>query len=198
MTARVRSAQILDARGLADVRRDLEARWAEPHRRYHDLEHLDEMLGHLDRFDASDDLVCLLATWFHDAILDPARSDNEERSALLAIEQLSAVGWAIDEIDEVAAIVRATRTHDASAVGREAVVLDADMAILGAEPERYARYLVDVRHEYAHVDDEAFAKGRRAFVEELLGRPRLFATGRGVELWESAARRNLMSELSRP
>ena len=195
MTARARSAAFLDDHGLDGVRRDLERRWAEPHRRYHDLEHLDEMLGHVESLGAAGDLVCHLATWFHDAILEPARSDNEERSAVLATDVLIAEGRPAPEVDEIASIVRATRTHEATATGRTAVVLDADMAILAAEPERYRRYLADVRLEYGHFDDATFTAGRRAFVEELLGRPRLFATPHGVEQWEAAARRNLSSEL---
>ena len=155
------------------------------------------MLDQLETLGAADDLVCHLATWFHDAVLEPRRSDNEERSAQLAIDVLSAAGCSGAEIDEVATIVRATRTHDAAATGREAIVLDADMAILGAEPDRYARYLTDVRREYAHFDDAAFATGRRAFVEELLQRQRLFATDTGVDLWERSARRNLEAELRR-
>ena len=60
---------------------DLVARYGEPHRRYHTLEHIDEMLAVADRLEATDEVTG--AVWFHDAIYDPSRADNEARSAVL-------------------------------------------------------------------------------------------------------------------
>jgi predicted metal-dependent HD superfamily phosphohydrolase len=57
------------------------ALYNEAHRAYHTLTHIDSMLtldgrGRIVESDAIE-----LATWFHDAVYDPTRSDNEERSA---------------------------------------------------------------------------------------------------------------------
>lgn len=201
MLHRRRSSDRLASIGFERVVIDLERRWSEPHRRYHDLVHLDEMLGNLGALGVADDLVCELATWFHDAILDNRRSDNEERSAVLATEMLTtdavkARDAHLDDrdIELIADIIRATKGHEPATEPRTAAVLDADMAILGSAPDRYAVYLRDVRAEYDFLDDEAFRTGRATFTRHVLEQDRIFGTDRGRELWEEPARRNLAGE----
>jgi predicted metal-dependent HD superfamily phosphohydrolase len=77
------------------------------------------------------------------------------------------------------------------------VLSDADLAILAAEPVRYADYAAGVRREYAQVGDHDFAAGRAAVLRDLLDGPRLFATEAGARLWESTARANATSEIAR-
>ena len=52
------------------VAEDLLARWSEPHRRYHDIEHLRDVLDAVDLLDAhaADPMAVRLAAWFHDAV----------------------------------------------------------------------------------------------------------------------------------
>ena len=61
----------------------LKACWSEPHRHYHTLQHLDECLSQLARVRsrAERPAEIEIALWFHDAIYDPRREDNEVRSA---------------------------------------------------------------------------------------------------------------------
>ena len=76
----------------------------------------------------------------------------------------------------VAEMVMATAGHDVDGVDRDtAVLLAADLAVLAAEPSRYADYATAVRREYAHVDDGGWRAGRSAVLRTLLARPRLFA-----------------------
>lgn len=178
--------------------RALLARWAEPHRRYHDLRHLAEVLQALRWLSAGEvpaPVVC--AAYFHDAVHQPAVGDDERRSAELAASVLDGLGRAPDEVDEVVRLVLLTATHAPQpddAAG--ALLCDADLAVLAAPPARYREYAADVRAEYAHLDDEAFRSGRAAVLGELAGRPRLFTTTRGRERWEASARRNLLDELA--
>ena len=177
---------------------DLLARYDEPHRRYHDRRHLAEVLTALRLLTDGPlpvELVC--AAWLHDAVHE-GRDDDEERSAALAARVLRGLSVAPPEVDEVVRLVRMTLTHDPApedVVG--ALLSDADLAVLGADPERYARYAADVRLEYAHVDDEAFRSGRSAVLRSLLDRPRLYVTEEGHRRWEPAARDNLRNEISR-
>ena len=178
---------------------DLLARYDEPHRRYHDRRHLAEVLAALRRLTAGSavppTVVC--AAWLHDAVHD-GRDDDEERSAVLATRVLGDLGVAPDAVDEVARLVRMTLTHDpAPDDAGGALLSDADLAVLGADPARYARYAADVRQEYAHVDADAFRSGRTAVLRTLLERPRLYVTQEAHDLWNAGARRNLRDEISR-
>jgi predicted metal-dependent HD superfamily phosphohydrolase len=169
------------------------ARYAEPHRRYHTLEHLDEVLAAVaELLDLADDPRSVeLAALFHDAIYDPraAPGESERASAELA---RSVVG---DE--EVVRLVLLTAGHDVGPEDRNgAVLVDADLWILGSPRERYERYAADVRAEYAHVDDEAWRAGRSAVLRRFLDRPRLFVTDRFHARLDASARRNLAGELA--
>uniref|UniRef100_A0AAU2V4T8 Metal-dependent HD superfamily phosphohydrolase n=1 Tax=Streptomyces sp. NBC_00003 TaxID=2903608 RepID=A0AAU2V4T8_9ACTN len=175
------------------------ARWAEPHRRYHNTAHLQAVLDHIDVLEqyADDPHLVRLAAWFHDAVYLPDRSENEERSARLAERALSEAGLSQEDTAEVARLVRLTVTHapeDGDANG--AVLCDADLAILAAAPEAYAAYAAAVREEYAFVPDEAFRAGRAEVLTQLLALPRLFRTPYGEREWEAQARENLEAELT--
>ncbi len=53
----------------------------------------------------------------------------------------------------------------------------------------------DVRAEYEHVDDAAFAAGRARVLRRLLDLDPLYRTSAGAALWADSARRNLTAEL---
>ena len=178
----------------------LVAAHTEPLRFYHTLEHLNEMFKVAGKLAdaATAPAAVQLAIWFHDAVYDPRATDNEERSAALAVELLKPLGVPDATLGHVAAMIRAT-AH--SVVGEAdadtAVLLDADLAILSAEERRYARYAADVRREYAWVDDAAYRAGRTKVLEGFLARPRIYRTERMHAAAEEAARANLRAEIAR-
>jgi predicted metal-dependent HD superfamily phosphohydrolase len=172
--------------------------YAQPHRRYHDRRHLAEVLAHVDelRTYALDLDAVRLAAWFHDAVYQPTRSDNEESSAALADQLLPVLGVPAGRVAEVARLVRLTAGHDAGADdGNGAVLCDADLAVLGSASERYADYATGVRLEYAHVDAGDFAAARAAVLRGLLEREPLYRTASARDRWEERARGNIAAEL---
>jgi predicted metal-dependent HD superfamily phosphohydrolase len=175
--------------------RQLLARWREPQRRYHAVAHLVAVLNDVALLEGKG--AVRLAAWFHDAIYWPVRNDNEARSAELAASTLSLLDVDQSTCTEVVRLVHLTTTHDPPPGDNNAMVLcDADLAILGAPPERYRRYATDIRAEYGHLDDDAFAAGRTHVLARLLQRPRLFHTPEGSRRWEATARANLTAELA--
>jgi predicted metal-dependent HD superfamily phosphohydrolase len=97
----------------------------------------------------------------------------------------------------VARLVRLTSDHRPEAGDDDGALLcDADLSVLGGEPEPYARYVAAVREDYAHIGDADFAAGRAAVVRQLLALDPLFHTERARKLWLDAARRNLQGELA--
>lgn len=180
------------ASGLAE----LASRYREPHRRYHTLDHLDEVLVAVESLidDADDPTVVRLAACYHDAVHDPRSATNESDSARLATAQLSALGVPGPMLRAIARLVLMTSDHQALADADEAVLADADLWILGAPSERYRRYAVDVRAEYAHVDDDGWRTGRAAVLDGFLGRDHIYASARFRTDFEAAARDNLADE----
>jgi len=174
---------------------DLIARWSEPQRHYHTLTHLERMLHVVHEWadQADDPRAVALACWFHDAIYDPTSADNETASADLARSVLTALG--VDPA-EVVRLVLLTATHAVEPGDRNGALLaDADLAILATDPVTYAAYATAVRAEYAHVPDDAFARGRAAVLRRLLALPQLFHVPPLHAEWEARARANLTAEL---
>ena len=187
-----------DAPEVAAAGARLLAGYAQPHRRYHDLRHLAEVLARVDDLApaAGDADLVRLAAWFHDVVYDPTRVDNEEASANLAREVLAGLDVPAGRCADVVRIVRLTATHDPAPGDDDGAVLcDADLAVLGSEPARYAEYRDDVRREYAHLPDAQFARGRAEVLHRLALRNPLFRTPAARSRWEARARANMSFEL---
>ncbi len=172
-------------------------RHREPHRHYHVLGHVLDCLGKaaasrpIQRRPAAVDL----ALWFHDAVYDTHRSDNEERSAELAAERLSGI---VPEhfLAEVGTLVLATRHRpDPPPSGDAAVVADVDLTILGEPADRFDAYQAAIRREYSWVPSFVYRRRRARLLEGFLARERIYATDRFYERYEAAARRNLARAL---
>lgn len=179
------------------------AAYSERQRHYHTLQHLRECLAY---FDAAATLAphparVQLALWFHDAVYDPQRSDNEERSAAWAAAAVRHAGCGDEVGRQVEALVLATRHLEPGAPPPPdedtALLLDIDLAILGAAPARFDESEAQIRKEYAHLDDDAFRAGRARVVESFLARPQLYATGAFRAALEKQARTNLERSLAR-
>ena len=185
------------------------ARYAEPHRHYHTATHIMFLLRHLSDMSQasatppSPQLVA--AALYHDAIYDPTVDTNEALSAVLAANDLAEIGWASPRCESVAEMIVATAGHLADPAEQRdagdddaetAMLLDADLAILGAEPGAYQAYVNGVRAEYAHVDDGQWRAGRSMVLQRFLDRPRLFVTDFMYAAAEHRARANIEAELA--
>ena len=134
---------------------------------------------------------CELALWFHDAIYDVKRKDNESRSADWASSVVLAYGLPAECGERVHALVMAT-CHDAVPRGTDQeIVVDVDLSILGARPERFDEYERQVREEYSWVPGIVFRSKRRKMLQELLKRSTIFCTEKFVRAYEAQARENL-------
>jgi predicted metal-dependent HD superfamily phosphohydrolase len=179
---------------------DLVARYSDPARFYHTVGHVAEMLDIIAGLGggARDLGAVRLAAWFHDAVYDTHAADNEERSAAYAEEVLTRLRLPPDMIRKVVDLVLLTKTHqaeDGDADGR--ILKDADLARLGAPPERFAAYSRGIRQEYAWVPEEDYRRSRRQLLEKFLGRERLFSTEPMYSSCEAQARQNLRDEIAR-
>lgn len=183
------------------LREDLIARYAAPQRHYHTTQHLAELfaLWPLVASDAEHPAEVELAIWYHDAVYDATRSDNEVRSAELATAAMQEAGVPVESRERVESLIMATR-HEAVPTGRDArILVDLDLAILGARAERFDEYEAQVRAEYAFVPDVLFRRGRAAVLAGFAEREHIYVTPVLHDRLEEAARANLgRSPFARP
>ena len=181
---------------------DLVKRWSEPHRGYHNLHHLLQVLTVIDSLSSGqEDLQAVrLAAWFHDAIYDPKAADNEAQSAELARAELGTLKLDEALVDDVCELILMTIEHqveEAEDSARRCALLlhDADLSILGAPAAQYLMYVNGVRREYAHVPDKEFTSARSAILQGFLDRERIFLLDDAHERLEESARTNIAAEL---
>jgi len=173
--------------------------YAEPPRHYHNRQHLEECLAELARHRGLAARPALVATagWFHDAVYDPRSATNEEDSAALAVACLEPAGVAALDIAAVRALILCTKTHETAGVVDAALLIDADLAILGQGSERFWQYETAIRNEYAWVPEAAFREKRAEILARFLTRPFLYQTPAFRARYEAMARANLTAAIAR-
>jgi predicted metal-dependent HD superfamily phosphohydrolase len=179
----------------------LEQAYGTAGRAYHTLDHVAEVATEFEHVAAAvgwdRPKEVYLAILFHDAVYVPGASDNESKSAELARRHTARLGV---DVERIAALIEKTAVHGkltpADVDRDEALFLDCDMAILGAAPERFDDYDDAIAEEYSAIPREAYAAGRRAFLERLLSRPRIFLSDHMHARLDAAARANLRRALT--
>ena len=179
---------------------DVVARHRQAHRRYHGVRHVTWVVRHVGELAADvrlDDVEAVVAAaFFHDAVYDPRATDNEAQSARLAARVLVGLGWDPARAASVGAMVRATAAHGDPRDTDTAVLLDADLAVLGSDAAAYQAYVTGVRAEYSHVDGPGWTAGRGEVLRDLLARDPLFATAPARRRWAARAAANMTAELA--
>jgi predicted metal-dependent HD superfamily phosphohydrolase len=173
--------------------REISEYYGGPGRYYHNLNHVLDVLKTVESLSshAKHLHAVKLAAWLHDVIYDSRASDNEERSAEYAVrlcEELSILDGSL-----VASLILKTKTHDAGADTDGQVLLDSDLAILGAAAADYRDYADNIRREFAWVPEAEYRKGRWQVLEKFLERPTIYHLLRHLEV---PARRNLVAEIA--
>ena len=165
-------------------------------RHYHNLQHLQQMLTLLDTIPLDDRACVTLAVWFHDAVYDSRRSDNEERSAQWATSSLSKLKVPTAQIDRISHLILATRSHCSTTEDSDCqALLDCDLSILGTSPDQYQTYAIAIRQEYHWVNDDAYRTGRSRVLQQFLDRDRIYHRPE-LYNYEAQARQNLQAELT--
>jgi len=177
----------------------LETAYSERHRHYHTATHVQECLDLLDlnagEAEHPDEIE--FAIWLHDAVYAPLRKDNEERSADLAVQWLRACGLHAAAAERIRRLIIATRHVDEPGTNDEALLLDIDLGILGAAPDRFDEYEHQVRREYRWVPSFIFRRRRAQLLESFFDREAVYRTKWFREHREEAAKRNLSRAIDR-
>ena len=191
--------QLIGAEGDGEtVFQQLLARYSEQHRHYHNLQHLNECLQLL-----SETINCAvhpgevaLALWFHDSIYERSSTANEIQSARWAAQVLSARAVDAASVARLYELILATQHNYLPKDNDQQLIVDIDLAILGAASERFDEYERQIRAEYAYVPAWLFRRKRRAILQGFLQRKTIYNTALFITKFEQAARDNLNRVLS--
>jgi predicted metal-dependent HD superfamily phosphohydrolase len=181
---------------------DLQKRYIQGRRGYHNMRHIEAVLGDItllapDAGVSDPDLALTqLAACAHDVVYNGIPGLDERASARWARWHLGAAGLAPDHIERVADLILMTITHQCPPDDlAAALLLDADLAILASDEAGYLAYVAAVRGEYNHLDDAEWTAGRSAVLVDLLARDPLFLLPSAVRHWDASAKRNMEDEL---
>ncbi len=178
--------------------RSLLSAYSEKHRHYHTIEHVADCLRHLDTCSAQikEPREVELAIWFHDAIYNPLSGKNERKSADWAASFLSINSAADGLADKVHQLIMLTK-HDALPHTNDASILvDIDLAILGADAATYSVFEQAVRKEYQIIPIFLYRKKRAAVLRGFIERPFIYQNEPFKSECEQQARVNLANAIS--
>jgi predicted metal-dependent HD superfamily phosphohydrolase len=168
-------------------------------RAYHNLNHLEEMLGHLPGLSTSTapaaEPIFGIALVYHDIVYRAGRKDNEARSADQALAFLQKIGVGQADQTRCRKLIMATKTHKAT-TEEEALLVDLDLAVLAREPDYYDEYTLAIRKEFNLFPNFLYRPGRKKALLHFLDKPYIYHGTIARSKWEEAARLNLERELS--
>lgn len=175
------------------------AAYSEKQRAYHTVQHLYECLSlyELIRSELNDPYAVALALWFHDAVYDPEAKDNELKSAEL-FEQAMAQDLSFDTLEKIKRWILATQKHALADETDLQFLLDIDLAILAATPERFIQYEQQIQQEYSWVDLEVYSIKRKQVLIHFYQSEPLYQTVYFQKNFELNAKNNLRRILEYP
>lgn len=158
-------------------------------RHYHDLGHLAAMFAMARRWvPAPPSPTLTMAVFYHDAVYDPRRHDNEARSAELAVARLA--GAAPADLALIDLAIRATERHQAEHPEAQ-LLIDLDLSFLGASQRDFAANVTKLVREFAHLPRADFLRGQARYLRAILDQPHIYYTPAFRRRFEAPARRNL-------
>jgi predicted metal-dependent HD superfamily phosphohydrolase len=175
---------------------EIETYYTSKKRHYHTMVHLENLFQELlpikENFE--DWETVQFSIFYHDIIYNASRNDNEEKSAILAIERLKEIGVSEHQILKCNHQILMTKSHEISDSDTN-YFTDADLSILGKKWEIYEEYFKQIRKEYRIYPDFMYNRGRKKALKHFLEMERIFKTDHFFEKYEDQAQLNLRNEL---
>jgi predicted metal-dependent HD superfamily phosphohydrolase len=179
----------------------LMSQYQEPHRYYHNLNHLHHLFSTpTSNSGYNRSLPRTLFFFFHDSIYNIPSTTNEEDSMAEFESRIRYMGF-VDKSNEIIKIV-----SDAISLSKhtepcnnplQQELLDADLSILGVNPQDYHEYLINIRNEYGVVPQSVWHEKRGEFLEFMLSKPKIFQSTTFHPKYEEQARQNMSEELKK-
>lgn len=176
---------------------ELSALYSNPQRKYHNFDHIQDCLLQLEtvRGISDDPLALEVAIWFHDAIYNPSKKDNEEQSALYAYEKLKVGEVSLEFTQKVKELILATKHLQSQKDHDFQFMVDIDLTNLAVSFEEFVINTQKIREEYTGLSDKDFKRGRAVFLRSMLTRERIYYSDYFFQRYEIAARKNLQESI---
>ena len=148
-------------------------RWNEKHRYYHNTNHLVQILQDIENdfqfksLNIYEKHALLLAAFYHDAVYNPKKEDNEDQSIKLFIASFQ--GKDIKMIDKVCNLIEVTKHRKRPFKKLEKIMWDADNAGFKRGYDHLMRTEKLIQKEYSYLPKEKFREGKIKFLESNLG-----------------------------
>ncbi len=177
--------------------KEIETRYSEKGRHYHNLFHLENMFHELEAVKAniSDFTAVSFSVFYHDIIYDATSKSNEEKSAVKAEKRLSELHVNNDKISIISEQILATKSHQQSDHADTNYLLDADLSVLGKDFKTYMEYTQNIRREYSIYPDFLYKPGRKKVLKHFLELESIFKTEYFKEKYETQAKENIKAEI---
>lgn len=176
---------------------EVEKKYSEKGRHYHDLLHLENMFLELEavKNKITDFPAVSFSVFYHDIVYDASSKSNEEKSASWAEERLGKLGLEKDMVSDITAQIIATKLHQKSDDMDTNYLLDADLSILGKEEAVYLEYTKKIRKEYSIYPDFLYKPGRKKVLKHFLELESIFKTEEFIDRYQVKAKENMAAEL---
>lgn len=172
-------------------------KYSENHRAYHNLNHLEELFSYYDQYHnkLENPNTIAFSIFYHDVIYNIWKKDNEEKSGLFAIKELSQLFISSDILKTIKEQIIATKTHESKNIDTQ-FLIDFDLAVLGQSEEIYQKYTQSIRNEYKLVPEFMYKKGRVKVLQHFIDKPFIYKTSIFIDTYEKQAKKNLEKELN--
>lgn len=176
---------------------EVEMAYSAPHRHYHNLHHINHLFDQLHEHatEIRDEETMAFSVFYHDIVYVPGNSDNEDKSAELAIEHMKKLKAPSRQIDKCVDQILATKNHTYDVDHDTNLFTDADLSILGMPTPKYDDYRLQIREEFVEIPYDRFATGRQKLLQKMLDKSAIYKTLSFREKLEAQARENMQHEL---
>jgi predicted metal-dependent HD superfamily phosphohydrolase len=171
--------------------------YSHKHLHYHTLQHLTDMFLELVKvkiYIQNWDAI-LFALFYHDCHYNTSDTENEEKSAKIALQRLSEANVPEHIISLVTETILATKHHRKNFNQDINYFVDADLSILGQAKEQYLTYKDSIRKEFDQYSDAEFNFGRKMILENFLNQEKIYKTEHFNHFYEDQARENINFEI---
>lgn len=176
---------------------NIEKRYSEKHRHYHTLQHIEHLFFLLEKNKnlVADWETLVISIFYHDAVYNARKSDNEEQSAVFMQQAMSKIIFPKEKIEKSYRQIIATKKHEMTGDNDTDLFTDADLAILGSDWNNYQAYAKNIRKEYLIYPDFMYNMGRKKVLKHFLQMENIYKTPLFQAKLEDMARVNLEKEL---